>query len=226
MQLLTRRNPTIRPRQRRSAGQSGIRPDGSPRRAPPTPRNRSPVHAEGAPPPGSPNPAPRPEARRRVRRRRRGAAPELKAPAQWKPEARERWAGAIGESRRKSTGENASSRPHLQQSAGLRDFVGAFENIVRPYEMFIRAENSSPLAAVANLFQTAAALRVETPRTKRKWWRVWFQQYAIDLDMLDTARWRAAYGVTQPGPNGQQAMAQQAPTSIPGSARRCLHHAT
>jgi hypothetical protein len=127
-------------------------------------------------------------------------APELKAPAQWKPEARERWAGADPLIKAEVNRREREFQTHLQQSAGLRDFVSAFENIVRPYEMFIRAENSNPLSAVANLFDTAAQLRVGTPQTKAMMVAGLCQQYAIDMQQLDTAL-AQVFGVATEGAN-------------------------
>jgi hypothetical protein len=113
--------------------------------------------------------------------------PELKAPAQWKPEAREKWGTVDASVKAEINRREREFQSHLQSSAGLKDFVSAFENIVRPYEMFIRAENSNPLAAVSNLFQTAAELRVGTPQGKAMMVARLCQQYAIDLHEVDTA---------------------------------------
>lgn len=129
-------------------------------------------------------------------------APELKAPAQWKPGAREKWGGIDAEVKAEVVRREREFQTHLQQSAGLRDFVSSFENIVRPYEMFIRAENSTPLQAVSNLFQTAAELRVGTPISKANMVAALCQQYAIDLNMLDGAlaqRFGVAGGNAQGG---------------------------
>jgi hypothetical protein len=137
------------------------------------------------------------------------APPELKAPAQWKPEARERWQGVDPMIKAEVTRREKEFQTHLQQSAGLRDFVSQFENIVRPYEMFIRAENSNPLAAVANLFDTAAQLRVGTPQTKAMMVAGLCSQYGIDLQQLDGALAKV-FGVQTEGVN-PAALAQQPP---------------
>lgn len=139
-----------------------------------------------------------------------GAAPpaELKAPAQWKPEAREKWGTVDPSIKAEINRREREFQTHLQQSAGLRDFVAAFENIVRPYEMFIRAENSNPLAAVANLFDTAAQLRVGTPQTKAMLVAGLCQQYAIDLHALDTAL-AQRFGIATQGVNPQAGFPQQ-----------------
>lgn len=135
------------------------------------------------------------------------AAPELRAPAQWKPGAREKWAGVDAEVKAEVNRREREFQAHLQQSAGLRDFVQQFEGIVRPYEMFIRAENSNPLAAVQNLFQTAAQFRVGTPEAKAAMLADLCAQHAVDLRMLDGALARK-FGVIAgangaPAPQGQ-----------------------
>ena len=140
------------------------------------------------------------------------APPDLKAPAQWKPTAREKWGTVDPEIKAEVTRREREFQTHLQQSAGLRDFVSAFENIVRPYEMFIRAETSNPRAAVANLFDTAAQLRVGTPQTKAMMVAGLCRQYAIDLAQLDGAL-AQVFGVQTEGlnPAAAQQLAQRAP---------------
>jgi hypothetical protein len=131
------------------------------------------------------------------------AAPELRAPAQWKPGAREKWAGVDAEVKGEINRREREFQAHLQQSAELRNFVSAFENIVRPYEMFIRAENSNPLQAVSNLMQTAADLRVGTPQSKAELVAGLVTQFAIDPRLLDGALARRL-GVATNGQAGPQ----------------------
>lgn len=137
------------------------------------------------------------------------AAPELKAPAQWKPEAREKWGTVDPSIKAEITRREREFQTHLQQSAGQRDFIAQFESIVRPYEMFIRAENSNPLAAVANLFDTAAQLRMSTPQGKAMLVAGLCRQYAVDLSSLDTAL-AQVFGIPTQGVN-PAVYQQQAP---------------
>ena len=113
------------------------------------------------------------------------AAPELKAPASWKPQAREKW-GAIDPDLKAEIHRRENEHQHtLQQAAGARQFVDAFERVVRPYEMFIRAENSTPLDAVDNLMRMAATMRTGSPQQKVDVVASIISQWGIDLPMLD-----------------------------------------
>lgn len=112
--------------------------------------------------------------------------PGLKAPASWRPSAREKWEGLDPEVREEINRREHEGQRLMQQSAQSRQFEQAFESVVRPYEVFIRQENATPLQAVQNLMQTAADLRVGTPQHKVNIVAGIIQQYGIDLQMLDT----------------------------------------
>jgi hypothetical protein len=113
------------------------------------------------------------------------AASEPKAPASWTPSAREKWAGLDPEVRGEVNRREQEAQRVLQDSAGLREFARSFQDIVRPYEMFIRSENSDPLRAVQSLMNTAGQLRVGSPATKVGIVASIIQQHGIDLTMLD-----------------------------------------
>jgi hypothetical protein len=153
-------------------------------------------------PQGVTRPAPRPGAVDGQGNAPAEGGAQLRPPAQWKPEAREQWQAVPAGVQAEITRREREFQTHLQQSAELRQFVSAFEDIVRPYEMFIRAENSNPLAAVQNLFQTAAELRVGTPQAKALMVAGLVQQYGIDLRQLDTAL-AQRFGVPTNGINPQ-----------------------
>src|SRR4030095_11141214 len=109
-----------------------------------------------------------------------------KAPASWRPEAREKWAGADPVIRQEVMRREHEMQTVLQDAAAARQFVSAFENVVRPYEMFMRAENASPLQSVQNLMQTAADPRVGTPQHKANLVAGIINNFAIDVAMLDS----------------------------------------
>lgn len=132
------------------------------------------------------------------------AAPEPKAPASWRPHVREKWTGVDPEIRAEVTRREHEMQTVLQDSAQARQFVTAFENVVRPYEMFIRAENSNPLQAVQNLMQTAADLRVGTPQAKAQLVAGIIQNFAIDVEALDTILAQMRQGGAIPQAGGQQ----------------------
>ncbi|GAB3773767.1 hypothetical protein GCM10028796_46810 [Ramlibacter monticola] len=131
------------------------------------------------------------------------AAPELKAPASWTPTAREKWGTVDPELRAEIHRREGEAQRVLQESAGLRQFAQAFDSIVRPYEMFIRSENSDPLRAVQSLMNTAAELRVGTPQSKVNIVANIVRQHGIDLQMLDSAL-AQMLGVTDDGQAPQQ----------------------
>lgn len=133
---------------------------------------------------------------------------ELKAPASWKPQAREKW-GAVDPEVRAEIHRRENEHQHtMQQAAGARQFVDAFERVVRPYELFIRAENSTPLDAVDNLMRMAATMRTGSPSQKVDVVASIINQWGVDLRMLDSTM--AAHLQGQPAPQyaggGQQAM--------------------
>jgi hypothetical protein len=134
-------------------------------------QQQQPGQGQGQPAAGSPAPAP---------------GGELKAPASWTPQAREKWAGVDPEVRAEVHRRELEMQRVLHQGAQHRQFIDAFEQVVRPYEMFIRQENSSPLQAVENLMRTAAELRVGTPMSKAQLVGGLIRQFGVDVQMLDS----------------------------------------
>lgn len=132
---------------------------------------------------------------------------ELKAPASWRPEVREKWAAVDPVVRQEVHRREAELQHVLHESSQARNFIGAFERIVAPYEMFIRQEQSNPLQAVQNLMQTAADLRVGSPQIKAQIAQDIITRYGVDLKLLDemlvNARDRAGGGAA-PGQQPQQ----------------------
>jgi hypothetical protein len=110
-----------------------------------------------------------------------------KPPASWTPVAREKWAGLDPEVRSEVYRREREHQQYMQQSAGSRQFVEAFERTIKPFEQFIAAEGANPLQAVQNLMQTAAQLRVGAPAAKAQLVAQIVQQYGIDIGMLDSA---------------------------------------
>lgn len=145
------------------------------------------------------------------------AAPELKAPASWRPEAREKWASIDPDIRAEIHKRESEANRVVQTAAQQRQFVEQFEKLMQPYEMFIRAENSNPLAAVDNMMRTAAELRVGTPMAKANLVAGIIRNFGIDLPMLDSIlAGQPPQGVANPGqaqfhdPRVDQLLAMQA----------------
>lgn len=113
-------------------------------------------------------------------------AQALKAPASWTPQAREKWARLDPDVQAEVHRRESEQLRVLQQGAQARGFIEAFENVVRPYEVFIRSEGSNPLQAVQNLMQTAAEFRVGTPQRKVELVAGIIKNFGVDLGALDT----------------------------------------
>lgn len=146
-------------------------PTETPPAAPPGgPQGAATPGAAGAPPPMPPAPGPG----------------DLKAPASWRPEAREKWAAVDPAIREEVHRRESELQRVLQQGSQARQFIDAFERTVAPYEVFIRQENSTPLQAVQNLMQTAADLRVGTPQHKAQLVAGICKNFSIDLRLLDS----------------------------------------
>lgn len=111
---------------------------------------------------------------------------ELKPPASWKPQAREKWASVDPEVRAEVHRREWEMQHLMQESAQARQLAQQFERAVQPYSMFIAQENSTPLQAVQNLMQTAASLRIGTPQTKAQLVASIIQTHNVDVAMLDT----------------------------------------
>lgn len=68
-----------------------------------------------------------------------------------------------------------------KEKAEQADRIG---NVIRPYEAIIRASNSTPEKAIANLMDTAYRLNTGTPEQKAQTLMQVAQQYNIDLNSL------------------------------------------
>lgn len=82
-----------------------------------------------------------------------------RAPASWRPDVREHWASLPAEVRAEVARRESETQRALAETVEARRFTEQLQNVIRPYEMFIKAENSNPLQAIDNLMSTAARLR-------------------------------------------------------------------
>ncbi len=115
-----------------------------------------------------------------------GDAKDLKAPASWTPQAREEWAALSPRIKAEVHRREYEANRVVQEGAQAKQFVSTFEQIMRPYEMFIRAENSNPMQAVQNMMSTAAQLRIGTPHSKANLVAGIINDFGIDIEALDT----------------------------------------
>lgn len=89
-------------------------------------------------------------------------APQERAPASWRPDVREHWAQLPPAVRAEVARRESEVQRTLQETSEARKFGEQLQSVIRPYEMFIKAENSNPLQAIDNLMATAARLRTGT----------------------------------------------------------------
>lgn len=87
---------------------------------------------------------------------------EERAPQSWKPETRQHWQTLPPEVRGEIARREGEFTRVMQETAEARKFSDAVMKTIAPYEMFIKAENSNPIAAIDNLMSTAARLRTGT----------------------------------------------------------------
>ena len=87
---------------------------------------------------------------------------EDRAPQSWKPETREHWGTLPTEVKAEIARREREFAVTMQETADQRRFADAVMKTVAPYEHFIRAENSNPIAAIDNMMATAARFRTGT----------------------------------------------------------------
>lgn len=116
-----------------------------------------------------------------------------KAPASWKPDTREHWASLPPTVRTEVLRREAEVQKTLQETAEARKTVEQLSSIIRPYEAFIRAENSNPLQAIDNLMATAVRLRTAPAPDLAQMVAGIVKQYGVGrfgqnfIEQLDTA---------------------------------------
>lgn len=130
--------------------------------------------------------------------------PALKAPGGWKPGAREHWAklpSEVQEEVHRREKETAVSLQRAAEKAKEAERAQAeaaeFQKVVAPYEGLIRAAGGTPLTAIGNLLQTAAALQTGTVGHKAQLIANLVRTYGVPEEAL------AAAIDGQPVPQGQ-----------------------
>lgn len=121
--------------------------------------------------------------------------PSVKAPQSWKPAAREKFAALPPEVQEEVVRVDREVRQVMQTSAEARRQAEQFNALVTPYRALMTDE---PLKVVANLLQTAAALRTAPPQHKAQLVASIVKEYGVDIDALDAALVGAPQPATQP----------------------------
>lgn len=133
--------------------------------------------------------------------------PGLKPPVSWKPAVREKWSTLPPDVQAEISRRETEIQRGLSQAANARKFTEEFFRVVNPYETLIRAQNSTPLAAVSNLMNTAARLSLGTPAQKAQVIAEIIQNYAVDIQTLDSVL--AGQAVPDEGAKISQLIQQQ-----------------
>jgi hypothetical protein len=108
-----------------------------------------------------------------------------RAPASWRPEAREAWAALPQPVREEVARREREADEAMGQSAGARRFAHEFGRVVSPYQAMIAAEGGDALGAVNSFFQTAALLRTGAPQQKAALVADLIQRFGVPIEALD-----------------------------------------
>lgn len=147
-------------------------------------------------------------------------AQEERAPASWSPETRQHWNALPPDVRQEVMRREREVQTTLQETAEARRAVQHFQQLVQPYERFIREEQSTPLQAMVNMFDTAAKLRTGSAHEVAQLVAGVVQQYGVGrhgnefISALDSAlAGRVVNSQQSPGnpiqPVIQQVLAQE-----------------
>lgn len=136
-----------------------------------------------------------------------------KAPQSWKPAVREHWAKLPAEVRAEVNRRELEIQRTLSGTAQVRKFASDFAGIVQPIAHLIRQQGSTPLAAVHNLFNTAAALMTGSADQKAAIIAEIIGNYNVDVKVLDAVLAQAVEKgggrlLQQPNAEGPPAWAQ------------------
>ena len=173
---------------------------------------------DGQPPKGAKPAAPAPAAAKPGQQPPPGQQPNpqtpapFKGPQSWKPAAREALAKAPPEVQQEVMRREGEIQRAMQDMAPLKRHRDGFQQLMAPYQAFIRAENSNDFQAIDNMMRTAVALRTLPAQDRAKLMAGMCHQFGIDPNMLDQAWYALTQGNGQPAqlptrqaqPNPQQ----------------------
>lgn len=132
----------------------------------------------------------------------------VKAPASWKPAAREQWAKIPEGAQREIARREKHMDKMVRDSADARKHHDEFQQLIQPYETLIAAQKSTPFQAVQNLMQTAAGLTLGSPTQKAQVISNIIKEYGVDIEELDNVLVGNGGGQQVPA-NGMQQILQQ-----------------
>jgi hypothetical protein len=134
-------------------------------------------------------PAPQPEASAAVEPPpvELGDGPKtIKAPASWKPAAREKFDSLPDEVKQEVARREYETDATLAKTAAERRLAHEFMQVAQPYDADYRAMGINPLHAVQNFFQVDRALRVGSSSQKAGLIGSLIKEYGVEIDALDS----------------------------------------
>lgn len=111
--------------------------------------------------------------------------PVARGPVSWKPEIREKFASLPPEVQAEVNRREVEISQGFRQIEQVRNYAGAINRTIQPYEAMIKAEGGNHVTAVDNLLKTAYLLRTAPPQQKATMVAQMIIQHGVDLGMLD-----------------------------------------
>jgi len=110
-----------------------------------------------------------------------------KAPATWKPAAREKWASLPPEVQQEAIRREHEISRAFSETAEARKGYAAFQRVVQPFEAMIRAEGAHPLQAVESLLRDSVLMRQGSPMQKAQIVAGTIRQWGIPVEAIAAA---------------------------------------
>jgi hypothetical protein len=157
----------------------------APVRAPPVPLGSTPVNLGKGTPAAKPDVEVVPE--EKAPERATPAAAPLKAPASWKPVAREKWAALPPEVQQETLRREHEMSRTLSETAEARKGYAAFQRVVQPFEAMIRTEGAQPLQAVESLLRESVIMRQGSPLQRAQIVAKTIRQWGVPVEAVAAA---------------------------------------
>jgi hypothetical protein len=111
--------------------------------------------------------------------------PSDKAPANWKPVAREQWAAMPTEARQEWTRREKEMAAYVARTEEDRKVVGRVRESLAPYEGVARANGVDAMTYAGQALQAAAQLQLGTPIQRAALVASIISSYGVDLGMIN-----------------------------------------
>lgn len=115
------------------------------------------------------------------------AGAPLRAPASFRPLAREQWDKTPPAVQQEVVRRDREVSQVLQRTAQAREFADEWTRMLEPHAQFIRSSGRTPVQLVQSLFQTAGALAGGGPRDKAAVIANIMRAYGVGVEELATA---------------------------------------